>query len=362
MKSSRFWEWLSASAGQNENARNELLKKFKARNSSSEKFENLSPPSWILETTEFHEWLSPEARNNTLWISSTAGFGKSVIAAFLTEGLKKQFPSALLASSFCKDKDGLREIHQLVRNFLYQLSRESGAVESVVQRIWETDKSIKDFTADTQYLYKHLFLPALRSLPSPTTTPVFVIIDGMNELPQDQMNNVLEFLELPQTLHRSVDLPSLRVVLTSQPIPHNNKLKDVIQSTLTAAENLDNIDLVLQYRLNMTVKDYFKKRNLDPVGYFREHSHGMFLWVTTIIEYLNAMDGEDELTEILSKPPSTITEVYHIVLVGLQRDYFPHELSWIKEIILWTVMAKRDMTMSEIEVAIRISREKYDRN
>jgi hypothetical protein len=112
----------------------------------------------------------------------------------------------------------------------------------------------------------------------------------------------------------------------------------------------------------MTVKDYFKKRNLDPVGYFREHSHGMFLWVTTIIEYLNAMDGEDELTEILSKPPSTITEVYHIVLVGLQRDYFPHELSWIKEIILWTVMAKRDMTMSEIEVAIRISREKYDRN
>jgi tetratricopeptide (TPR) repeat protein len=341
-KRARFRKWLSSAAALSILARDTLLDDQRS-----------SPPAWIFEHPIFSDWLAnPNPSSNTIWISGTAGFGKSVLAAYLTESLKKKFADAPVTFFFCKEKEDAGQVHQIVRTLLQQLIAQSSAMSQRVMTIWEADEDIADLNANYRDYYQKLLLPILQTFRSVSQKPIFIIIDGLDELRESRLSEALALIEALQADS------SLRVLLTSQPTKTiNAALRTTVHLSLTGDDNLDNVETFVKGGLNETLTTLFNEIGVDPIKYFREKCLGMFLWVRAILDLIGPIDVNTDLQKILDNPPRSIGELYQKVLERLFCDLNEIELPWIQEIITWTVMSKRDLTLAEIEVAILLSGE-----
>ena len=122
----RFKDWLSYSV---KDVNKEKRKNFQLQISS--------PPQWIFDFPAFHSWLdvSTTGRGKMLWLSGTTGFGKSVLAAYVTNELERKFPSALVTFFFCKNNEFLGNVHNIMRTFLYQMAVRFPEVRANIKRI-----------------------------------------------------------------------------------------------------------------------------------------------------------------------------------------------------------------------------------
>src|SRR6202035_6015266 len=107
---------------------------------------------------------------------------------------------------------------------------------------------------------------------------------------------------------------------------------------------------------NDTLAARFKEAGTDPFEFFAKRHNGMFLWVTMMLKYLERMDSSEDLRSILEEVPDSLNGLYREVLSKLNQDLVKRERLWIKEVITWTVMAKRDLKLSELELGIVQSR------
>jgi Cdc6-like AAA superfamily ATPase len=220
-----------------------------------------SPPSWIFEHPIFHEWLSNHnPATNIMWISGTAGFGKSVLAAYLTQSLKKRFPDSPVTFFFCKGKDELCEVHQVVRTILHQLSAHSSAISQQVIAIWDEDEDLADLYSNYRIYYENLLLPVVQTFLASSPKSIYVIIDGLNELPRHRLTESLSLISALQTV------PYVRVVLTSQPTKTiNAAVQTACQLSLTINDNLDNVETFVKCSLNETLAALFNEIGVDPI-------------------------------------------------------------------------------------------------
>ena len=201
-KEKRFINWLSDSVG--------AVEKEKRKNLS---LQTSSPPTWVFDLPEIKSWLDIDASDKAkiLWLSGTTGFGKSVMAAYITNELIYRFPSSAVAFFFCKDNDFLREPHNVMRTFAYQVTLNSPAARTSLSRAWEQQDEFQNlFDIEVDDLFHTLIVDSLLSISMPN---VFFILDGINECSQESQKGTLKFLALLQTCHQ------LRILVTSQPTP-----------------------------------------------------------------------------------------------------------------------------------------------
>jgi tetratricopeptide (TPR) repeat protein len=358
-KDRQFNLWLSSSVSRVDNDKAALLK-----------HQEHSPPSWIFDVPTFKEWLgNPDPASNALWMSGTTGFGKSVLAAYLTSALTKKFAGSVVTYFFCKEKDNFKETHQIVRTLVYQLcnfpERSHPACQAAfkcARDIWQFDRSIADLGADVATLFNNLLVPTLQAYSSFGET-IFVMLDGLNELQEPCLGNALELIKNLQSLPQSPRTGRVRIIVTSQPTPIaiDKALREAARVLLTGANNIDNVEAFVKSRLNDALVRQFQKVSINPIQFFREHHHGMFLWVSTVLRDCEDIDHPDDLRKLLLNPPRSINDAYQRVLKRLYNNLHPcTERPWIEEIIRWSVFSKRDLTLSEIQTAILLSRNKYD--
>lgn len=223
--------------------------------------------------------------------------------------------------------------------------------------IWEADEDLADLNSNYRDYYEKLLLPVLQKFLASSQRSIYIILDGLNELPKHRIREALSLISAIQTVS------NVRVILTSQPTKAINKaLQTAIQLSLSSNDNLDNVEAFVKCSLNDTLTALFNEIGVDPIKYFREKCLGMFLWVKAILELIARIDVTTDLQDILDNPPRSIRELYQKVLERLYHDLNEIELPWIQEIITWTVMSKRDLTLAEIEVAILLSRQSYTKS
>lgn len=81
---------------------------------------------WILRDERYLNWTkqAPDRPSRVLWISGPAGFGKSIMSAFLTEKLQDDNPNVVVAYFFCSDRDSRMQTGaSIVTHWLGQLLR-----------------------------------------------------------------------------------------------------------------------------------------------------------------------------------------------------------------------------------------------
>lgn len=122
-KEERFESWLA----------------YSVRAVTSEKIRNLSSqtstsPSWIFQDPDFVSWMKTTDGCDFLWLSGTSDYGKSVLAAYLTNALVERFPFTPITYVFCKDNMFLQEAHHIVRVILYHLASQSPKTRAIVKQ------------------------------------------------------------------------------------------------------------------------------------------------------------------------------------------------------------------------------------
>lgn len=238
-----------------------------------------SAPAWIFNDPNFTQWLeSTESGCQLLWLSGTTGFGKSVLAAYLTEALVQKFPTDTLAYFFCKDNTFLQSAHQIVRAIVHQFSARSELVRKAAKQIWENSASIAELTAPIEDLFDLLLVPAMEALLS-TSDRVFLIIDGLNECQESNLSDVMELIRLFGGISIStLNVPQIRILITCQP-KHAiaTALRDSNTVTLFAKHNRENIDSYLKQKLDDTMLRKFRDVGIDPYEFFEKKHNGMFL-------------------------------------------------------------------------------------
>jgi hypothetical protein len=140
---------------------------------------------------------------------------------------------------------------------------------------------------DVQSLHDELLLPALESFDRRNTERVFILIDGMNELPEDTIQSMLKFLHLLQSLHGRSGIPTTRILLTSQVVStRHHELDKVDKVPLTSTDIEDNVIAFVKTKLSRDLEHKFRQIGVDPVEWFRTRHGLMFIWVAVVIEYL----------------------------------------------------------------------------
>ena len=315
----------------------------------------------MFDIPEVQEWLSDcNVHNNTLWLSATTGFGKSVIAAYLSKALQSKFPAAIVTYFFCKDQEYLCKHHQIIRTIIEQICSRSRAALQKAQAIWESETCIDDLSADADEFFDKLFLPTLEVCGSTTREPLFIILDGLNELPISSRDPVLTFLKLLQTLTSFLQIPPVRVILTSQSFNHE-AFRDVLFLPLKSEYITENVESFVTARLSDTLRSRFQDAEIDPIAFFRDGHQGMFQWASALLTDLEGVRHTD-FQAILASPPKTIAEVYQQVLERFARDFSKLQRSWLKEILRWVLVGRRELTLLEIAAATLYSDGIYDQS
>jgi tetratricopeptide (TPR) repeat protein len=296
-----------------------------------------------------------------MWLSGTTGFGKSVLASYLSEALAQKFPDAPMAYFFCKDNTFLHDAHQIVRTLLHQFTGRFKSLRRQLKQIWENESEIAELTATVEDFFNLLLVPAFETL-STSSGKLFIILDGLNECSEPNLEDILELLHLLQHIPISKATPHLHILVTCQPkreiataLNRSNKV------VLFENHNRESINAYLKAKLDDTLAARFKGAGTDPFEFFAKRHNGMFLWVTMLLKYLERMDSTEDFRSILEEVPDSLSGLYREVLSKLNNDLVERERLWIKEIITWTVMAKRDLKLSELELAIVQSRTVWEK-
>ena len=315
-----------------------------------------SPPTWVFDLPKFNSWLDVNTtdRAKMLWLSGTTGFGKSVIAAYVTNELTRRFPSIPVTFFFCKDNEFLRDAHNIMRTFLYQITVHSPSARAHIKKIWQAEDEFQELSEiEVENFFNAVIVDSLR-LSATSADTIFFVLDGINECPRNSCVGILTFLKLLQ------NCPRLHIFLTSQPttdiietIPASSRID------LHKSNNQDTIDTYIKTQLTSypELRSHFEYVNVNPLDFFLEKHKGMFLWVSTVLKYLRDTDSDDDFESMLSEVPDTMNGLYQEGLKRLERDISEKEKRWIHDIFCWVVVANRDLYVSELEVGLSLMRQ-----
>ena len=166
---------------------------------------------WLLGTDEFATWSA--GRGRLMWCYGIPGAGKTVLSSLIIEHLiqrTSQEKGAAVAYMYCNYNDTEEQtVAQLLSCLAYQiLQQQPYSLKDDARVLWETYQSVGD---------KHSTAHSMKLLKTGLShlTNVFIIIDALDECPEDGRRRILisELSNLGpaiRLLAMSRDLPGIR--------------------------------------------------------------------------------------------------------------------------------------------------------
>lgn len=262
-----------------------------------------------------------------------------------------------IAYFFCKeDVQLLNDAHQLIRTFIHQITiRNALETRNLAQAIWANSASIANSTASINEWVELLVMPLLRSLFESKKEIVF-IVDGLNELSESNISAVLRFFEKLQTTTES-QIPVIKIIVTSQATTKILGAMENAPKIPLYGLNEHNIEKYVEQTLgsNPSLQEKFQKAGIDAASHFKENHHGMFLWVSIVLNVLKETPWEKYKT-FLEQVPTEIDGVYSEMLKRTRKKLERFELDLLKEILGWVSMSTRDIFIRELRIGIALAR------
>lgn len=272
---------------------------------------------WLFEKDEYHAWRDgPQPQ--VLVIAAGTGWGKSVLARYLTSKFKEDVLDAVVLSFFCKDDStDQKSALTVVRNLLYQLLSEQrhllrliphhalvagGQASSNFQLLWDTFVSILQ-----QARFEHLYC----------------IIDGLDEC-DSSLGILTKSLENDfLTPNQSGNTPMARIVITTQLTPEVITLAESNGTVFLEIQpedvNPDIFKLVSQEISKIGSRRIGSQTIVSPkvaeaVGaILKDRADGMFQWAELVLDDLKAPNrshSDHSIQELFQTVPETLAGLY----------------------------------------------------
>jgi tetratricopeptide (TPR) repeat protein len=309
---------------------------------------------WIKDNPAFVNWTKPSplsVSGRLLCISGTHGCGKTILASSIIEDLQSK-QLQIIFYYFSGKNARLKTLDGIVRAFLWQLldgttdQRSLGLLNSLV---------LKGPPVLVDMIH------ALKEVAALITTPVYYVIDGVDEYIDESNDTIEKLLQLVFGLLNAN--ANFRVVLLGR---QHALQSHVLEATIGAKPEMIEIcsDLVNQdisafidagidARIN---SDLLRLPGLrDSISkMLQEKSDGMFLWVELMINDLSKSDSQFEVRERLRNPPRSLEEIYRHLFLRLVKRLDKLQLDLARKLLAFTIFSCRILEVNELQYALAL--------
>jgi hypothetical protein len=331
-----------------------------------EAFRNRNPDrvadtcEWFLDHPEYDKWKTRES-SSLLWVSADPGCGKSVLAKFLVDHLRKpkskeDRPEFVCHFFFKDDSDEQRSGVLALRALLHQIFTDDQALLRHAFDAFEF-KGLDMFDE-----FESLWDILSNITRDPEAINLVIILDGLDECESVSQGKLLENIN---KLYGHKDLntkPFLRMILLSRPetIIQNLFCQNAAIVRLRGEDEPENISKDVELVVRSHIKDLVGKGlPLDTLLVLQkaliDRADRTFLWITLIIDLLEdaAREGasQKELEDLLD------TRDIDALYAHLLQKFVTMDRS--KKLLQMVLAAARPLTLKEVNVALAVSPQQF---
>lgn len=302
---------------------------------------------WLLNSSQYIDWLDAsktDEHHGFLWIKGKAGAGKSTLMKFATVNARKTMKGSTVLTFFfnARGEEIEKSTIGTYRSLLLQLLEAFPESHSIFS---STGISTLPMNADRQWsleLLKTLLEQAIQSLGH---SSVVCFIDALDECEEDQVREMIQFLERISGIAVSNGL-CFKVCFSSRHYPHvtiSNGLELVLEGHEGHAQDITNY-IETELKIGKTKAAQRIRSELQ------EKASGVFMWVVLVVDILNKDFDRGQvhaLQKKLQEIPSNLHELFRNILT---RDSRNKELLIL--CIQWVLFARKPLSPQELYHAL----------
>ncbi|KAI1852800.1 hypothetical protein JX266_002341 [Neoarthrinium moseri] len=292
---------------------------------------------WFLQTDTFKKWEENSQDDNFLWIKGKPGAGKSTLMKFLLSEISKRVrrrgrKEALI--SFFFNARG----HELEKST-------AGLYRSLVLQLLdmhpESQHILDQFQPGHQWTIGSLKSVLEEAVQDLEETPIICLIDALDECDEDQVRDMVLFLESLVNIHRL-----LHVCFASRHYP-----RITIQTRLSIVlEERDEHHQDITTYLSSALRIGHSKGAEEIRSKLQEKARGVFMWVVLVVSILNKdYDAGDvhKLCHRIEELPGDLHSLFRDILARDSKDR-----EGLLLCIQWILFAKVPLTPRQLYFAI----------
>ncbi|KAI3342513.1 NACHT and WD domain protein [Ustulina deusta] len=300
---------------------------------------------WVLSKRSFLDWRDSNSISPPiLWLAGKPASGKSTLAGYIVEHLRDLTDNC--SYFFFKHSDKSKQrLGACLRSIAFQMARGSTQIR---QKILQLRKNGVQLDSDNpRAIWRSVFLSGIFQVTFPRH---YWVIDGL-----DECLDIESFFE-PMLGKLSSEIP-LCILITSR---ETAELKShflelgrdrVTTEAIVIGDTQLDIRLLVETKAKaLPVRDSNQRASL--ITKILEKSMGSFLWTSLVLKELIATYSEEDIKEILEEVPRDMELLYERILDTMSRVIRGKD--FMRAILIWTVCARRPLTVSELETALNI--------
>ncbi|KAK0450512.1 uncharacterized protein EV420DRAFT_1274625, partial [Desarmillaria tabescens] len=315
---------------------------------------------WLRGHDQFVSWYSA---GSLLWLNGIPGNGKTVLASFVIDHLKKSVTSEEIVLFAFADFQDVRstDVVVLLRTLLAQLL-DHCKPEDFVEDM--------DFTELEKTMHRHhadrpKFLQYLSELLEKASEPwkrVFIVIDALDECVQkNRRESIAAIRKLAYAGSK------ISVFVTSR---GEQDIVDVLSSVPTISlgdetERVqDDIQRLIEDKMNtshLSLKHFHESVRTRITLTLLEKSKGMFRLIDCQLESLAKAKFESDIDEILQNLPADLNSMYERILQSVEEEG-QRAVKIVQRTLWWLVGSHRQLRLAELMEAVTIEAGNYSPN
>jgi len=325
--------------------------------------------------SEIKSWISETGEDvpPVLWLSGTAGKGKSAIAHTIANWSKE---AGCLGSCFCFDRT--RVADQRHEKIFTTIARDLADCNPAIRRALASavrDNNELRHTADITRQWRELIIEPIRVASTVVTAPVLIVIDALDESGNDSSReHILRLLTTQLT-----ELPgNFRVIITSRPLEDIHKslhtashVRHLSMDDIPPESTTGDIQRYVSDKLGI-LGDVFNDGHFHTIA---QKSDGLFEWARLACEYIKRTNkvGRGPMRRfeaVVGKAGhGTSTKGTHLLDEMYQRllaEIIPHEddeeVIPIFQSVMGQILASREPLTKAALTSIRLHFPRVDRS
>lgn len=316
-----------------------------------------------MQTPKYIQWFGGQPEHEPfqiLWLRGGVGSGKTFLAHFIAQTLTVTDCNVLQYYFSAKQELGIRRTQlSLIRTILYQAlvntSLDTTLTLEALHRIREI--SGKSEAQSPRKLWSELF----RLVQGQAHTPVYLIIDAIDETIQDEREEIFKSLEKLISLS-----PSVRIFITGRPDEDVLAWFETSSGASSAAKPISEIRIPyeamthdIEIYINSRIQRSNKLRHPSVVEDVKRvilrRAEGMFLYVRLMLDELEGETSVATMRRHLDEFPATLNGYYESTFSRIYNmPKSARELA--RDLLTWVANSYEPMHVDTVLVALKSQR------
>ncbi|KAH7359598.1 NACHT domain protein [Pyrenochaeta sp. MPI-SDFR-AT-0127] len=305
--------------------------------------------TWLIKDPVFASWIDiKDASTTILWLQGIPGSGKTFLSSNAVNETQNHGRTlyAFLSYTFSNNVSALSIIHSLI----FQLASFDDDLQAILCQ--SSRQSLKSSIDASKTLLSTLLHRA---------GPVFIIVDGLDEIDRIERSRLLKYL-----LDIGKDCSETKLLISSRP---EADITDILrdQSKVIRVDNRNSGSI--QTFITHHTLTWFEERQFLPeaqadierfLAPLASNSRGMFLYAKIILSSIEHLEVE-EIQNDIRILPETLDDAYARVLQRINNLGSPIMRQKARKILGWIGSSTKPLTIHELEQALLVDPKNKDR-